>query len=74
MVPSEVEGRKMEVENTNPTPTVTNVVYLSDDQFTVLMDQGNAIQSNQGYLFILLAVLIGVLVMQSFWTGWRSSK
>lgn len=62
----------MEVEN--PAPTVTNVVYLSDDQFTALMNQGDDLQSNQALIFVLIAVLVGIQVMQSFWTGWRSNK
>ncbi|MEK8210592.1 hypothetical protein NST41_33905 [Paenibacillus sp. FSL L8-0696] len=63
----------MEVDQ-NSTTTVTTVVYLSDEQFTQLIDQGNAIQSNQSYIFIALAIIIGVLLMQSFWNGWRSTK
>lgn len=62
----------MEIDN--PAPTVTNVVYLSDDQFSQLISQGQAIQSNQMYLFIGIAIIVGVLIMQSFWTGWRSGK
>lgn len=64
----------MEIENAYPTPVVTNVVYLSDEQFTQLIEQNNAMQSNQTYIFIALAIIIGVLLMQSFWNGWRSTK
>ncbi|MEK5257661.1 hypothetical protein NST74_29885 [Paenibacillus sp. FSL F4-0125] len=65
----------MEVTNDNPVPvSVTNVVYLDGEQFTQLIEQGNAMQSNQSYIFVALAIIIGVLLMQSFWSGWRSGK
>lgn len=65
----------MEVTNDNPVPvSVANVVYLDNEQFTQLIEQNNAIQSNQSYIFIALAIIIGVLLMQSFWIGWRSGK
>lgn len=49
-------------------------VVLSDEQFALLISQSTEIQTNQIWLIACLAFIAGAMVIQAFFTGWRSTK
>lgn len=49
-------------------------VVLSDEQFSQLITHSEAIQQNQVWIIGFLAFLIAGIAIQTFFSGWRSTK
>lgn len=64
---------QIEEVSTDPIDTV-QIVVIDQQQFDQLHNDYLAINQTATWIFILLAVLLGVHLMAAFWQGWRAAK
>lgn len=64
-----------------PPDTQTQTVILTDEQFTALIDGQTALIDGQAemnnnlfWIACTLVAIMGVLLIKTFWDGWRSHR
>ncbi|WP_459595081.1 hypothetical protein [Campylobacter jejuni] len=64
-----------------PPDTQTQTVILTDEQFTTLIDGQTALIDGQAemnnnlfWIACTLVAIMGILLIKTFWDGWRSHR